>query len=161
MSSWYLNIWLFGHIEKRLDQKNKVNFKIYDVTIWETNNCNTHISQHLGNQAIRQWNLVNQKEKNIFLEKWYAKCSGETIPRPFSKKSKLSISLDQLPKFFTGCFCCTPSWGLSNILKLSCRPLIFSSNKAFLRNKKRSGTSLSASISTWFLNKNIYIFIFY
>ena len=100
MSSWYLNIWLFGHIEKRLDQKNKVNFKIYDVTIWETNNCFPHISQHLGNQAIRQWNLVSLKEKSIFLEKWYTKCSGETIPRPFSKKSKLSISLDQLPKFF-------------------------------------------------------------
>ena len=32
---------------------------------------------------------------NIFLEKSYTKRGGETIPRPFSKKSKLSISLDQ------------------------------------------------------------------
>ena len=24
--------WLFGHVEKRLDKKDKVNFKIYDVT---------------------------------------------------------------------------------------------------------------------------------
>ena len=32
---------------------------------------------------------------NILLEKSYAKCAGKTIPRPVSKKSKLSISLDQ------------------------------------------------------------------
>ena len=38
---------IFGHVEKRLDQKDKVNFKIYDVTTWLTNNCNTHIDQYL------------------------------------------------------------------------------------------------------------------
>ena len=32
---------------------------------------------------------------NIFVEKSYTKCGGESIPGPFSKKSKLSISLDQ------------------------------------------------------------------
>ena len=38
--------------------------------------------------------------KNIFLEKSYTKCVGETIPRPVSKKLKLSISLDQSFKVF-------------------------------------------------------------
>ena len=38
---------LCRHVEKRLDQKDEVNFKIYDVTAWETNNCNTHIAQYL------------------------------------------------------------------------------------------------------------------
>ena len=38
---------LFGRIEKQLDQKDKINFKIYDVTAWLTNNCNTHIEQYL------------------------------------------------------------------------------------------------------------------
>ena len=33
--------------------------------------------------------------KKSFFEKSYTKCCGETIPRPFSKKSELSISLDQ------------------------------------------------------------------
>ena len=33
-------------------------------------------------------------EKYFFFEKSYAKCGGETIPRPFSKISKLSISPD-------------------------------------------------------------------
>ena len=33
--------------------------------------------------------------RNIFLEKSYTKCGGETTYRPFAKKSKLNISLDQ------------------------------------------------------------------
>ena len=36
--------------------------------------------------------------KNVFLEKSCTKCGEEAIPRPFSKKSKLSIYLDQQPK---------------------------------------------------------------
>ena len=33
--------------------------------------------------------------RNNFLEKSYTKCGRDTIPRPLSKKSKLSRSLDQ------------------------------------------------------------------
>ena len=40
---------IFGHVHKRLDLKDKVNFKIYVVTTPETNNCNTHIAQYLKN----------------------------------------------------------------------------------------------------------------
>ena len=39
--------------------------------------------------------LIEYNMKNIFLEKSYTKCGGETSPRPFSGKLKLSISLDQ------------------------------------------------------------------
>ena len=39
--------------------------------------------------------LIDYNIRNIFVEKSYGKCGGETIPRPFSKKSKLSLSLDQ------------------------------------------------------------------
>ena len=39
--------------------------------------------------------LTQYNVKKNFLEKSYSKCGGETIPRPFSKKSELSISLDQ------------------------------------------------------------------
>ena len=42
--------------------------------------------------------LIECNMRNIFLEKLYTKCGGETSPRPFSKKSKLSISLDQYSK---------------------------------------------------------------
>ena len=37
----------FVHVGKQLDKKAKVNFKIYDVTTWETYNFNAHISQYL------------------------------------------------------------------------------------------------------------------
>ena len=39
--------------------------------------------------------LIEHNMRNIFLEKSYTKSGGDTVPRPFSKKSKLSISLDQ------------------------------------------------------------------
>ena len=38
--------------------------------------------------------LIEDNMRNIFVERSYTKSSGETIPRPFSKKSKLSLSLD-------------------------------------------------------------------
>ena len=39
--------WLFGFLEKPLDKKVKVNFKIYDVLDWTANIYNTHITQYL------------------------------------------------------------------------------------------------------------------
>ena len=36
-----------GFVEKRLDKKAMVNFKIHDVTAWITNLCNIHIAQYL------------------------------------------------------------------------------------------------------------------
>ena len=42
--------------------------------------------------------LVEYNLRNISIEKWYIKCGGKSIPRPFSKKLKLSISLDQYCK---------------------------------------------------------------
>ena len=45
-------------------------------------------------KTIKFDQLIDYDVRNIFLEKSYAKYGGETIARPFSKKSKLSISLD-------------------------------------------------------------------
>ena len=39
--------WLFRHVVKWLDKKDKVDFKFYEVTAWLTSNCNTHIVQYL------------------------------------------------------------------------------------------------------------------
>ena len=39
--------------------------------------------------------LIDYDKRNIFPEKSYKKYGGETSPRPFSEKLKLSISLDQ------------------------------------------------------------------
>ena len=60
----------------------------------------TNISRSKGNQTMKFGQLIAYNIRNIFLEKSYTKCGGETIPSPrlFSKKSKLSISLDQYSK---------------------------------------------------------------
>ena len=39
--------------------------------------------------------LIECNIRDIFLEKLNPKCGGETSPRPFSGKLKLSISLNQ------------------------------------------------------------------
>ena len=54
---------VFGYIEKHLDKKSMVNFKIYDVTDWTTNNYNTHIAQYLKFGQLKEHNV-----RNIFLE---------------------------------------------------------------------------------------------
>ena len=63
----------------------------------------------------------------------------------------LSISVEQQSKdlyslfLFTYIVCQVK--GYRNILKLNCKALTFTSYKAFLKNKKRSGTSLPTSLS--------------
>ena len=54
-----------------------------------------NISRGKGNQAIKFGLLIEHNMRNIFVEKSYRKCFGETIPRLLCKKSTLSISLDQ------------------------------------------------------------------
>ena len=58
----------------------------------------TNISRNKGNQAIEFGQLIEYNMRNIFLEKSYTKFSRKTIPRPISKKSKFSISLDHYCK---------------------------------------------------------------
>ena len=55
----------------------------------------TNISRSKGNQTNKLGQLIEYNMRNIFLEKSFAKCDGETIPRPFAKKSKLNIPLDE------------------------------------------------------------------
>ena len=55
----------------------------------------TNISRNKDNQTMKFGLLIECNMRNIFLEKSYNKCGGETIPRPFSKKLKLRISLDR------------------------------------------------------------------
>ena len=51
--------------------------------------------------------------------------------------------------------------GYRNTLKLSCSAVAFTSYYAYLKNKKRSRTSLRNSLSAYFLKKNISPVIFY
>ena len=82
--------------------------------------------------------LLEYKMKNIFVEKSYTKWGGETIPRHFYKKLKLSRSLDQWSKVLYSFFIIYQVEDYRNILKLSSRSFAFTSYKAFSKTEKRS-----------------------
>ena len=54
-----------------------------------------NILRSKGNQAMKLGQLIDYNMRIIFIEKWYTKCGGESNPRPFSEKLKLSLYLDQ------------------------------------------------------------------
>ena len=58
----------------------------------------SNITRSKGNQTMKFDQLIECNMRNIFLGKSYTKCGGEASPRPFYKKSKLIISLDQSVK---------------------------------------------------------------
>ena len=55
----------------------------------------TNISRIKGSQIMKFGQLTEYNIRNTYLKKSCAKCGGETIHRPFSKRPKLNISLDQ------------------------------------------------------------------
>ena len=65
--------------------------KIFSIVIHILPN----ISRSKGNQTMKFGQLIECSMINIFIQKSSTKCGGETRPRPFSEKLKLSISLDQ------------------------------------------------------------------
>ena len=54
-----------------------------------------NISISKGNQKMKLDQLIEYNMKIIFLEKSYTKGGGKTIPRPFSKKLKVTLSPGQ------------------------------------------------------------------
>ena len=54
-----------------------------------------NISRSKDNQTMKLGQLIEYNTINIFLEKSYTHYGGETTPRPFSGKLKLSVSLNQ------------------------------------------------------------------
>ena len=98
---------IFGHVEKQLDQKNKLISKFMTSQSGkQTIAIHTlpNISRIKGNQTMKFGQSIEYDMRNTFLKKSYAKCGGETISRPFSKKPKLNVSLDQYPKFLNCLF---------------------------------------------------------
>ena len=54
-----------------------------------------NISKSKRIQTMKFGQLIEYNMRNIFVDKSYTICGGETISRPFSERSKLSVSLDQ------------------------------------------------------------------
>ena len=79
---------------------------------------------------MKRGQLIGYNMKNIFLEKAYTKCGGETSSRPISKKLKLSmnLSLDQQSEhLYSFLLFYVKIEDYQNILK----PIAFTSYEAF------------------------------
>ena len=99
--------WLFGHVSTSWIKKIKLlsNFMTSQpgeqiIVIHMLPN----ISRSKDNETMKFAHLIDCNIRNIFLEKSSSKRCGETSPRPFSKKLKLSISLDQWSKVLYSLF---------------------------------------------------------
>ena len=85
-----------------------------------------NISRSKGNQTTKFGQFIEDNMRNIFLENSNAKYGREAIPRPFSKKSKLRISLDQRSEIIIQFVLLNIQVDeYQNILKLRCRSLVF------------------------------------
>ena len=72
---------------------------------------------------------------------------------PFVKAQNWAYHGSVVQSFMQFVFIICQIEGYLKILKQSCRPLASTKNKAFLKKKKKSGTSLSVSFLAWFLKK--------
>ena len=90
------------------------------------------VNKQKGNQTMKFGQLIEHNMRTIFL-KIFSKCGGETIIRPFSKKSKFCLWVNRL-KFRRICFYCILSGWLPIILKLDFRTLAFTFLPHFLHD---------------------------
>ena len=77
--------WLFGHVSKFITSQpgsQTIAINIFSYT-----------QRSKDNQTIEFGQLIEYNMRNIFLEKSFTKCGGETIPRPFSKIEQISGSI--------------------------------------------------------------------
>ena len=96
--------------------------------------------------------LIEYNMRNIFFKNHTQNVVDKLFPDPFLKNKNWSYLWMNSLTFYRVCFYCIWSCRLSiYVLKLSCAPLTFTSIITFLKSKNRSGTSLPASYSAWFL----------
>ena len=76
----------------------------HDRNVWRRNLGNKQLQCIYCQISMKFGQLIEYNTRNIFLEKSHTKCCGETIPRPFSNKSNLSISLDLWSKVLSSLF---------------------------------------------------------
>ena len=74
----------------------------------------------------------------------------------------MNIYLDQYSlKFYAICFQCMSSWGLSKDIGIKLETIAFTSYKAYLKKKEKSGTTIPISVFALFLEHNVSLVIFY
>ena len=91
--------WLFGHV-----MKNGLIRKVRLISKFMTSQPGKqiivihrlpNIPRSKGNHAMKFGQLAKYNMRNIVFEKSFTKCGSGTILKPFSKKSKLGLSLEQ------------------------------------------------------------------
>ena len=88
-----------------------------------------NISRSKGNQAMKFGQLIDFNMKNIFLEKSYTKCHGQNYYQTLFQKVKVKRISGSIVQSFIWLFFVCQVEDYRNILKLSCRPLAFTSCK--------------------------------
>ena len=96
----------------------------------------TNISGSKDNQTMKFGELTVYNRGKISLEKSHTKCGREIIPRPYSKKWKLSKSLDHYSKVLNTFFNCCPNWGLSKVIETKLQTIRFYLIQSFFKNQK-------------------------
>ena len=93
--------WLFVHVVKQLDKKDKFNLKFMPsqpVSQTIAMYILTNISRSKGNQKMKFGQLIEHTIGKCFSWKIIHKMWWRNYSQTLSKKSNLIISLDQLPK---------------------------------------------------------------
>ena len=85
-----------------------------------------NISRSKSNQTTKFGQFIECNMRNIFLEKSYIKCCGET-KKSFLKSQNWGYLWINRSKFYTVCFYVSVKLRVIEILKLSYRPLAFTS----------------------------------
>ena len=105
-----------------------------------------NISNIKGNQAMKFGQLIEYNMRNTFFEEQHIKGGGEISSRPPSKKSKLSIFLDQKSKVLLSSFLLyVQVAGLSKYTEAEVKTTCFILYKPFLKTQNRTESSLPVS----------------
>ena len=104
---------------------------------------------------MRSGQLIEHNMGNFSFENSCTKCGGETILSPFLRKKNQNWAYLWVNNLilYTVCFYCMPKLQSTTItkVKLRCWSPAFTSYKAILKNRKRSGTNLFASFFTCYI----------
>ena len=118
-----------------------------------------NISRSKHNQTMKLGQLIEYNMINIFLKTSYTKYGRETIPRLFSKKLKLSTSLNQKSKVLYILFLRYAKLRTIKIYWNQIADHLLLPHMKLFKKQKRSRTSLPTSVFVWFLKK-IFILLY-
>ena len=106
---------------------------------------------------MKSGQLIEKNMRNIFLEKSYKNVVQKLLPDPFLQNQKYSCLSVKFNILYTLILWYALVEDYQNMLKLSCWPPAFNClYKSFLKNRKRSGTSLPAFFSA-LISKKLFL----